>query len=442
MGGFVKVNGQDLAVDGRRIVLRGFGLGSWLNMEHFMTGLPGNDCQKRRVFADVYGEERAREFFEGYLSAYVAEADFAFLKSLGVNALRLSFTYRHFEDDQHPGEFRAEGFRHLDRVLALCRKYGIYALLDLHAAPGGQNPDSHADIDSGVSLFWEQKCFRDRVTGLWRYIAARYRDDPWVAGYDLLNEPVGVPSVEVFNDFIARTVEAIREVDRDHLIFLEGDRWAQDFSKLNAPQDPQIAYSFHYYPLFAPVGSLDPAAVTRKDIEAGLLPLIETLRERFHRPLWCGETGAGLGRDDSSRVETVLRHTLDILEENGVSWTLWAYKDAQAMGLVYPKDQTPWMRLARDIGWQPGRDRADAWAVFDFLQQELGYPEIPAQLRSALQFRLRGILQQLWIEQGLRPALAGIPWEAMWDYPASFLFANCECHQGLAELVKEYTARA
>lgn len=439
--GFVQVSGEDLTVEGRKIRLRGFGIGSWLNMEHFMTGLPGNDREKRRAFAEIYGEERARDFFESYLSAFIAEDDIVFLKALGMNAVRLAFSYRRLEDDEHPGEYLEEGFTHLDRVIDLCGKHGMYAILDLHAAPGGQNPDSHADIDTGVALFWEQRCFRDRMVNLWRHIADRYKDNTTIAAYDLLNEPVNVPSAAVFNEFYDQAIEGIRQFDGNHLIFLEGDRWAQDFHKLHPPQDPQIAYSFHYYPLHAAVGRVDPAQCSRRDVERGLLPIIEALRERFNRPVWCGETGAVFRREEIAATGNVLRHTLDILEENNVSWTLWAYKDAGAMGLCHPRAGASWLRLVEKTGWEPQSDGVDTWAILDFLQENLNYPEIPEHIRLDCQFRLRGLLQCLHVEQALKPVLRSIPWEEIKDYPQDFAWRNCEYHREIADLVRGY-ARA
>jgi hypothetical protein len=38
----------------------------------------------------------------------------------------------------NPRVLKTEGFKHLDRVVDLCAKHGIYTILDLHTLPGGQ----------------------------------------------------------------------------------------------------------------------------------------------------------------------------------------------------------------------------------------------------------------------------------------------------------------
>jgi hypothetical protein len=60
-------------------------------------------------------------------------------------------------------------------------------------------------------------------------LASRYRDEPAVGGYNLLNEP-GDPTGKTVKSFYDRTVAAIREVDSRHIILLDGNRYATDFS--------------------------------------------------------------------------------------------------------------------------------------------------------------------------------------------------------------------
>lgn len=411
-----------------------------MNMEHFMTRLPGNDFHKKQVFSEIYGKEEAAVFFDNYLYNFITEKDFEFLKETGVNLLRLPFTYRHFEDDLYPGEYKESGFKHLDRVLELCQEYNIFAILDLHAAPGGQNPDFHADSDLGVSYFWYDVSLQNRVIKLWRFIADHYKDNPWLAGYDIINEPVNVPDADIFNNFFDRAIEAIREVDSKHILFLEGDHWAQDFSMLDNPCDPQLAYSFHYYPSFALNNGLFDTQAEEK-IRNGLEPIINRLKEKFRRPLWCGETGMRYSRNMIERARDIVKITLDILEEHDVSWTLWTYKDTQAMGLVFPGDDTPWMKMVSKSNWDLFKEQEQAQEVFSLLEEKGYFKPIPEELRYKLQFRLRGLFQQLYIEQILKPILREIPWQEMKDYPVSFNWDNCDYYKEIAVLVKTYTSK-
>jgi endoglucanase len=130
-GGSAIVDGE-----GRTVLLRGVGLGGWMNMENFVTGYPSTESLMREAVRGVLGEDRAELFFDRLLASFFDADDVALLAELGVNCVRLPFNYRHFEDDARPFQLREEGFRHLDRVVRLCADRGIWTVLDLHACPG------------------------------------------------------------------------------------------------------------------------------------------------------------------------------------------------------------------------------------------------------------------------------------------------------------------
>ena len=167
-------NGQ-FVVGNRRIRLKGFGIGSWLNLEHYMVGLPTPDSVIRSSFEAVYGKANAVKFWEKYTYSFIKEEDFELIRESGANFLRVPFNYRLFIDDNKES-LKEEGFTYLTYLLDLCDKYGIYVLLDLHTAPGGQNPDWHSDNRTGIPQFWEFQVFRRQITKLWGEIAKRFAD--------------------------------------------------------------------------------------------------------------------------------------------------------------------------------------------------------------------------------------------------------------------------
>ena len=185
----LRVDGTRLVSDGQAVVLRGFGLGGWMNMENFITGYAGSESQMRRALTRVLGPATAAAYFDRLLEVFFTDADAAFLSSLGVNSLRIPFNYRHFEDDDRPGEVKDDGFALLDGVVEACARHGIFTILDLHALPGGQNQHWHSDNPTQWAHFWSQRQFQDRVVTLWERIADRYRGHAWVAGYNPVNEP-------------------------------------------------------------------------------------------------------------------------------------------------------------------------------------------------------------------------------------------------------------
>ena len=118
--GFLRIQ-DDKVVDGNgeTIILRGAGLGGWMNMENFITGYPGHESQHRAAMLKVLGKEKQEFFFDKFLEYFFTEADAKFFASLGLNCIRIPFNYRHFEDDMSPRVLKESGFKHLDRVVEL-----------------------------------------------------------------------------------------------------------------------------------------------------------------------------------------------------------------------------------------------------------------------------------------------------------------------------------
>ena len=174
---------------GQPVILRGYNIGGWMNMENFLTGYPGTESQHRRALRKALGPELYDAFFEEFMAAFFAEADARYLASLGLNSVRVPFNYRHFEDDDRPFELKDEGFALLDRAIAHCERNGLYAVLDFHALPGSQNQHWHSDNETHKAGFWTYRHFQDRVVHLWEALAARYRGNATVAGDNIMNEP-------------------------------------------------------------------------------------------------------------------------------------------------------------------------------------------------------------------------------------------------------------
>jgi hypothetical protein len=226
----LRVSGSRLvAADGTPVRLRGVGLGGWMNMENFITGYPANESAMRDAVRAVLGDDREEAFFDRLLTSFFGPADAALLAEMGMNCVRIPVNYRHFESDERPMEIIDAGFRHLDRVIGLLGEHGIYSVIDLHALPGSQNQHWHSDNPTHVASFWRHRHFQDRVVHLWEYMADRYKDNPWVAGYNPVNEP-GDVSGRVIGPFYDRLVKALRAVDPGHVLFLDGNTYSTDFS--------------------------------------------------------------------------------------------------------------------------------------------------------------------------------------------------------------------
>ena len=367
----LQVRGTDLVTpDGQPVSLRGVGLGGWMNMENFITGFPGTESAMRAALREVLGAERSDGFHERFLEAFFGPEDAAHLASLGLNLVRLPVNYRHLEDDMRPCEIREEGFRHLDRAIDACAREGLYTIIDLHALPGWQSQEWHADNPTHRATFWEHRHFQDRVANLWEAVARRYRGHPWVAGYNPVNEPSyedGARVLEVYE----RLVAAIREVDPEHVVFLEGNRYSQDFDLFGDPW-PNVVYTAHDY---ARPGHVDggpyPGVSRGEYVDRDALERAFLHRTRYMRetgtPIWIGEFGP-VYTGDPERDEVryrVLRDQLEIYERYGASWSIWTYKDVGLQGLVHVDPDSPWMRRIRPVLEKKERLGVDHWGTLD-----------------------------------------------------------------------------
>src|SRR2546421_472574 len=83
-------------------MLRGVGLGGWMNMENFITGYPANEESMRAALRAELGQERYELFFDRFLEYFFGDKDAEFLRSLNLNLVRLPINYRNFESDAEP----------------------------------------------------------------------------------------------------------------------------------------------------------------------------------------------------------------------------------------------------------------------------------------------------------------------------------------------------
>ncbi|MFG6503274.1 glycoside hydrolase family 5 protein [Microbacterium sp. P05] len=362
----LRVRGTDIVAGEDRVVLRGFGLGGWMNMENFITGYPGTESQQRRALLRVWGPEGYRRFFDRFLDVFFTDADARFLQTLGLNSVRIPLNYRHFEDDAEPFVIRSEAFDRLDRVVETCARYGIYVILDLHALPGAQNQHWHSDNPTQWASFWSQRGFQDRVVHLWERIAEHYCGNAAVAGYNPVNEP-GDAHGEAIGPFYRRLEAAIRAVDPEHILFLDGNRYSTQFDQLGDPL-PNCVYTAHDYALPGFVdggpypGESRGQFVDRDRVEETFLQRTAYMRETG-TPIWVGEFGpvyTGDPKRDEERYR-LLQDQLDIYDQHDASWALWTYKDIGLQGVVTVDPASEYLRRLEPVLAKKARLGVDSW---------------------------------------------------------------------------------
>lgn len=352
----LQTRSQSFISGSNEVLLQGVGLGNWLNLEHFLLGIPGSDSQIRQAILDVYGKEKYDIFWDTYYRVYTSEEDIKHVKDLGMNHVRIPVNYNLFYTDTFE---KSVAIREIDRILSYCRKYEIWGIIDMHATPGGQNPDWHSDNFSGRDNFWFNSDFRNQIAELWGKIADYYKDDVAVGGYDLINEPCYFHKEgdAFLLDFSLKCTEAIRKVDSKHIIFYAGNTYSRDFFMYKHNFDYNCSYTFHLYPFLQIPDSLnvpDLKEEIRKSLQRDVT--MQHLTEVLKKPLWCGETGHPLHLPGSYNA---LHLFVEVLEEQGIGWSLWPLKDFGAMALLNAKENSSWRKLTSSLS-----DNWIFWNIF------------------------------------------------------------------------------
>ena len=297
------------------------GLGGWMVQEGYMmspNGFSGTQNQIKKDILKIIGEEETENFYNLWLENHVRKIDIDSMKSWGFNLVRAPIHYNLFtlpiEEEQDSLSYTSltKGFTLLDSLLSWCEKNEMYLMIDLHAAPGGQGYNADiSDYDSTKYSLWESEHNQNKTVELWRRISERYKDKEWIAGYDLINEPNWeIPEGTLLRNLYVRITDAIRNEGDNHILFIEGNWFANDFTGLTPPWDNNIVYSPHKY--WSPVD---------QDFLDWLLPLRDTLNV----PLFIGETG------ENSNLW--YRDAVKVFEENGVGWAWWPLK---RIGAIQP----------------------------------------------------------------------------------------------------------
>jgi aryl-phospho-beta-D-glucosidase BglC (GH1 family) len=468
----LKVKGSQIVdAAGQPVQLRGTCVGGWMNLEEFINGYPGAEHQLRAMMAETLGLGKAQFFFDRMADYFFAEEDAAYLRSLGANLVRLPLNYRHFESDSAPFEYLEAGFKRLDEAIAFCARQGLYVILDLHAVQGWQNTDWHCDNASRHTYFWQHPHFQERFYALWQEFARRYKGNPAVAGYNIMNEPVTCAPYGRFHDHHAtdwpvinrvyRTaVGKIRQVDPDHIIFLEGDYFSSRFEGLDAPFAPDLVYSSHNYTRYGFGPGPYPGDHNGETWD------LQAQRETFQKaqgtqytqkhgaPLWVGEFGAAYN-GPAVEVPDRLRAMDDqllVYNEGGAHWTTWTYKDIHVMGWVQLDPNSAYIRAIRPVldaktelqtdfwmGWvahTPTRKKIDEFA--GLVEEIIQDPTIDSRANQTFtaQHLLSGYVAGL-MQSKFAQCFAAMSEEQLDETLQSFALKNCIPHEGLVDVLKK-----
>lgn len=330
--GFLCTNGKRIENDANKdFILRGMGFGGWMLQEGYMfdLGFLGQQYKIREKIASLIGDKATDKFYSKWLQYHTQKADIDSMASWGFNSIRLPLHYNLFtlsvQDEPVKGKntWLPKGFDMVDSLLSWCRQEHIYLILDLHAAPGGQGndlpiSDRHPDEPS----LWQSKENRDKTVALWKELAHRYAKEQWIGGYDILNETnwgfddsTDTRGTEEKRNLPLRRLmiditRAIRSEDKRHIIFLEGNGFANNYNGIFPLWDKNMVISFHKYGNYT----------TKETIQHFI-----DLRDKYNVPLWLGESG--------ENSNTWFINNIRLMEDNDIGWSWWQLKK---MGINNP----------------------------------------------------------------------------------------------------------
>ena len=315
-----------LNAGGQEVVLSGLNLGGWLVEEMWMlpfATVPPTDSAFPAITSHVtlwktienrFGRSEMLRLRESWREAWIKRSDFERIKAVGMNCVRLPFLFDSIEEPECV-------FPWIDRALTWARELGLYVILDLHGAPGRQSVEHHTG-QADVNQLFKDPAMVAQTLEVWRRIARRYANHPEVAGYDLLNEPMGAPNDATLYLVQDRIYRAIREIDPRHLIFIE-----DGYKGIGQMPDPAVAdwqnvvFSPHCYNFRA-----KSEADHGKNLDTFIAAIQKKRGERLV-PIYIGEFNI-----EPYATQAMLSRFVETFKNQGISWALWTYKSAMRNG--------------------------------------------------------------------------------------------------------------
>ncbi len=352
---FLKANGKNLrnqSGEGEIVQLKGTNAGGYLIQEFWMTPTESttnvNDqFEIMSKLEERFGKDAMYEILDIYENSYWTEQDFDNCAAMGINTIRLPFWYRNLVDEN--GNFYgydasaedpyAEAFELMDWFIAEAKERGIYVVVDFHGAPGSQNGSDHSGVDGedakerasqfffGDNAAANQKLYYE----IWEVVANRYKDEPAVAAYDLLNEPYCTyrysseltESADELHQILwtiyDNAYDKIRAIDQNHVIIMEAT-W--DPIDLPNPVEygwSNVMYEYHNY-LYDDYDNANGGQISSMQSKLTAIAIAD-----YNVPSYMGEFSFFNSYD-------AWDEGLQLLTDAGINWTTWTYKTVETYG--------------------------------------------------------------------------------------------------------------
>ncbi len=336
---FLSVKGNKIVnAGGDKVILRGFEYSCF----NIIRKREYDAIKRKGVDPNKVNKELAEYFF--------SEDDINLISDTGANVIRVNMRLWQMEDK--PYSYSQVSLRHLDEVVEKWGKNGIYVILVLGEA--GQNVLVHNKAYGNI--LWGNKKFQARVVSLWGVLAKRYKDNPYIAGYDIINEPTA-PNKKALHSFYEKVIRKIREDDKKHILFIERNALPRRFKNVSFGgkyEDDNIALSVHFYKPHRfthqgigrrQTGQKYPGRYDKvywdKNQIGKYFDEILTSAEVRGKPLYIGEFSASFWYGKQQALNWAA-DVVDVLNRRGLHYTFFQYKTAipKTFGLYSPTPET------------------------------------------------------------------------------------------------------
>jgi aryl-phospho-beta-D-glucosidase BglC (GH1 family) len=305
---------------GQVVPLQGVNLGGWFVMEKWMAPLTSDSLPDTysvmQKLDQRFGVETEQSLIKTYQQSWITTTDLDNIKAAGFNVVRAPVWWGQFYtlNDQSPAGWRPDAFEILDWLVNACAARGIYVIIDMHGVVGGQSTSDDTGR-SGQNQYWTNGNFQGQTAYIWWQIANHYKGNPTVAGYDLINEPIGTPTSDTVLNLYNELYQSIRSVDPSHIVIMEGTWGNWNWSMLPNPNVygwTNVVYQMHEYQWNG----------SQAQVQQGATNQVNDFNNHasYNVPGYVGEF------NDFGYPASTWQFTTNAWNAAGLSWTVWSYK--------------------------------------------------------------------------------------------------------------------
>jgi len=352
---FLSASGTKMVnASGTAVVLKGVNLGGWAVQEGYMLNPAGSSSvgkqweMKKQYYNEGQTDAQVEAFYQSWRNNFITKADIDYIASLGFNCVRLPLHYELFltsaqravrnsvirnsnnygtylsslttwcNNNQIATDQTVEAYKMIDNVLNWCGANNMYVIVDMHAAPGGQGTDQNiADALYANNLWTNASPYQDVLNRIWWQIANRYKADPRIAFYDLLNEPNNVPQGgPQIHDLLQKLITTVRNAGDNHMLMIEGNGWGNQYNYLEPytfSPNWGLVYNAHRYGT-----STSPTTTNGDANQLNELGNLINFANKYNVPVFVGETGENNAGWMSANIAAI--------NSVSVGWCHWTYK--------------------------------------------------------------------------------------------------------------------